>query len=663
MSPHLTGEHTLGELCTGLPPEQRATITHLIEMLMDRGFVRDRAGAGEVDLDDAVRVRFAPQLNFVEHYVDDAAGRFTAFRETTMVVMGDGPVARSAALCSLRNGVRTLHLVDAGASLAGEVEGCAAELRSSGLPSEVRAGMPPDAADVVIAAVAELGPTRFGGLVADLPDGTVLLPVLEAAGCAFVGPATRRTGQPCWTCMLLRLEVNLPARAAANVWRGLARGADPSPSTRMSTPVARMLGTTLAFDAFRIRTACAPAETDSSVLVVDLDTLTSTRERLLPHPACPACGGREPIDVDPGVDHPIDAELSEREVHDRYWSHVAPYVGVFSGFHDDDLKQSPLKTARIRLGSADRDAGDGIEITAFDVTSVLAARNRAFRVAATVYADVVGGRGPGRGSVESSRGIGAVAPPESISTWTGLPVPADHDLAWTTASAVLDGTEWLVPTAAVRRSAMVEDPLFERLAVGAGAGTTMAEAVDEGLRSVFAHRALSRALAGVPATEAAPELLASDPEVALLYRVARHLGFSVQVLRLPADGLAEVVLATARPDAAGPVTGSADGRAVWLVRAGWSLEQAAGTALRDVVGRLQLGVGSAVDLGDLLVADAAPDVIRVATAPHRAESSPVRWPDRAGLIGVEPLVVDTTPPDLRTILRTVRVVLHSRERT
>lgn len=652
LSPHLTGENTVGELCAGLPDEQRETVVHLIGTLLERGFVRDRRPDEDATLDGAVRVRFTPQINFVEHYVDDAVTRFTAFRESAVLCMGDGPLVRSAALSALRNGLRALHLDGAGAQLVDELEACAEELRAAGAPAEIRHAGPSDRYDVVVAAAEEVGLSRLGSLAAALPYGTVLLPVLEVAGKAIVGPATQRTRSPCWTCALLRLDANLPARAMAEVWRGLATAVDRPRRSRMSTPPARMLGTALAFDVFRMRTGCLPAETGSSLLVVDLDTLTSTREHLLAHPACPTCGGRQPSAAEPAVAASAADPPSEREVHDRYWSLVDPHAGVFSAFLDDDLRQSPVKTARVRLGPSPSDGGEGRRLVAFDLTNVLAARNRAVRAAATVYADAIGCREVRqRGAVERMRAISAVAAPESIPTWTGRPVEAGSDLEWVAARSLLDDGEWLVPAAAVHRASTDDGPLFDRLGAGAGAGTTEAEAVDEGLRSALAHRALRAALAGTPAVEPDRMELAADAEIALLTDAAGHLGWTPRVVLLPSDGLAVVALVSAQR--------AEDADAVWLVRAGWSTRHAVRDALRDLIGTLQMGADAEVDAGEPLIADVDPNAITtIVRLENQRPASAVRWQCRAVELGVEPLVVDTTPPDLRAVLRTVRVVLH-----
>src|SRR5690348_8284381 len=110
--PYMTGEHTVGELCDGLSDERRVMVEDIIRTLLDRGLVRDRlpAGTGE-DLADAVRERFAPQLNFIEHYADDAAAKYQHFRESRILVVGGtGPTAVAAATSLLRNGLARLDL-------------------------------------------------------------------------------------------------------------------------------------------------------------------------------------------------------------------------------------------------------------------------------------------------------------------------------------------------------------------------------------------------------------------------------------------------------------------------------------------------------------------------------------------------------------------------
>ncbi|RKN47660.1 hypothetical protein [Micromonospora endolithica] len=110
LTPHLTGEHSVEDLCTGLGDAQAAMVTATIRTLLDRGFVRDRGREPDVVLAPEVKARFQRQISFVEHYVDGAVGRFAAFRQSRVLLIGRGEVVDAAALALLRNGLLRVHL-------------------------------------------------------------------------------------------------------------------------------------------------------------------------------------------------------------------------------------------------------------------------------------------------------------------------------------------------------------------------------------------------------------------------------------------------------------------------------------------------------------------------------------------------------------------------
>ncbi|WP_393100054.1 hypothetical protein [Streptomyces sp. LN325] len=111
--PHLDGERRVEELCAGLGDKQRDMVVQLVRALYARGFARD---AGLVPPADAVSSqvakRFAHQLDYLDHYADDAPGRFLRFRSAPVAVLGDDALARWAALGLLRNGCAAVAVTE-----------------------------------------------------------------------------------------------------------------------------------------------------------------------------------------------------------------------------------------------------------------------------------------------------------------------------------------------------------------------------------------------------------------------------------------------------------------------------------------------------------------------------------------------------------------------
>ncbi|MEU3727358.1 transcriptional activator protein, partial [Streptomyces sp. NPDC031705] len=140
--PHLTGEHTVTELCRGLGDAQRAMVGELVRTLYERDFARSVAGPvpGPVRRAAApppdVARRYAPQIAYADHYADDAEARFLRFRDTKVAVLGEDAVARWCALSLVRNGCAVVGVLP-GAD-AGGVRAEAAEAVTDGCPVEIR---------------------------------------------------------------------------------------------------------------------------------------------------------------------------------------------------------------------------------------------------------------------------------------------------------------------------------------------------------------------------------------------------------------------------------------------------------------------------------------------------------------------------------------------
>jgi bacteriocin biosynthesis cyclodehydratase domain-containing protein len=449
---------------------------------------------------------------------------------------------------------------------------------------------------------------------------------------------------------MLRLTGNLPADVMSPLWQDIAIDGQSAATGPLHPIAARMIGNALAFDVFRLRTGCLPAESESAVVVVDTETLTSTREALVVHPECPSCrplaiaqaAGSAPSTA--SAPSPSDRELSE-----RYWRLVDPHVGLFAAYTDESLPQSPVKAARVRigLGTAPR------EITAFDVRNLLAARNRAVQTAALRYADRLGRGQPTQVATSKQQSAhGSVARPDRLGTWSGIPVPEDQRLHWLTATSALSGDRWYVPAAAVY-DLFDDGKLFDSPSAGAGGGVDLTAAVEAGVLSALGYRALRATAAGATVSDATADY-PEDPEITMLLHAAEHLGHPIRVYALPADDCAVSVLAT--------TTDSDESPPRWVVSTAWTARDAVCDAARDLVGVLQLASDGPVDLGGRIAPDFDPRTVRVGTG-HRVGPRDGRalWRRHLAEAGLDALVVETTPPDLvcaDTALQTVRVLLH-----
>lgn len=632
--PHLDGGRYLEELCEGLPAPQREMVAQVVQTLLDRGYARDAKDVPPADLPEG----FETQIRFIEHFVDGAAARFSDFRNAKVAVYGAGELAKAVSLGLVTNGLSSVHLVAEPT----------ADLPAERIPHQVvdPGELVPNDYDVIVVDADQVGVEAVTHLTRCLSGQSILLPVVTMAGRAILGPAVRAGAAPCWTCALLRVSANLDPVAVADSWRCLSLQHVPRQRTRASLPIQRMLGNALAFDAFRLLTGCLPAETQAAVLVVDLELGESRREDLRTHPLCPECVDAEEIAATPPTwDHTPEADIPYRDLHQRYERLVAPHVGVLSGFDDDSVSQAPVKTGRVRLGPPNDLAAGQREFTGFDLSTTFGARNRAVEKAALAYVEQLGDRGLAhRVSLAEARNRGRKpVPVQSLATWSGVQVAERQPMGWRYARSLATGELVEIPAAAVFPA---DEPgaLVEPTGAGLGAGPTLSLALQRGLHSAIAHHALRNLISGGRAWTLDPAS-AGDPEIDMLSRAVAHLGHELHLVGLPADGLSSVVLAYLA------------GSSRWTVSSALTSAEAIKTALVELVGLIRTPDETAAVLDDL-----DPELLCRA----RGLPSDLPLPDsdqdlvrRLAATGWGAYVVDTTTPDLRQVLSTVRVVLST----
>ncbi|WP_411102824.1 TOMM precursor leader peptide-binding protein [Streptomyces sp. cmx-4-9] len=682
--PHLTGEHTVAELCQGLGEAQRAMVGELVRTLYERDFARSAdadadAGTGpDSVLPSDVARRFAPQIAYAEHYADQAEARFLRFRSNRVAVLGDDAVARWCATSLVRNGCALVG-VPAGLDRA-TLDIDVAEAVADGAPVEVRTLS--DRAeglgwteladyDTVVVTGGRAAPAALLPLLrAGVPEGRTLLPAWSYGSDAVIGPLMTHGDTGCWACAALRLGtargpadgagLQGGAGAAADLWSALALPGGPEDAGPVpGRPLAAMIGNLLGYEVFRAASGALPAETAGRLIVQDMDSLDVTAEPLAAHPRCPFCAdpGTEPAPVDltaagtsgapalPTLETAREADALVEELNRRS-ALVRPYAGVFTRFADESLTQIPLKLGVVELGIGHARVRS---VAAFDVHHVAGARMRALDAAALVYAEHVV-PAPARAA-----GPGAPVAAASLTTASGLPGEAAvHQQG----VSLLTKEPVLVPAGAVRPfGPHNSDALFEPTRAGAGAGPAPADAAAAGLLSALAHDALTRTVRGAAARAVPlpdPADSAADPELLFLVRSAERLGVPVELLDLGEGDRSGVQVLLARSGER------------WAVGSERDRRSAAVAALRELLGAVQYardeaGAGPA-DTGDPLLRDLDARALAVSgAADPQLERPAVDWAEvqrRLVAAGRDAYVVPTGSGDLAAAgLYTVRVLL------
>ncbi|WP_181774181.1 SagB family peptide dehydrogenase [Amycolatopsis pittospori] len=295
---HLDGTRTTAEICAGLTAAARDRICDLLAELLERGFLID-LDPGELEPD--VLTRFLDQIRYVAHLTEEPARAFARFRSARILLTGSGPALAAAALGLVRNG--------AGSVLIAADDGPEFDLLRAEADSPVRwdpHAHPDDGYDLVLAC-SDVGP-----LPAAPRTGAVVS--LAARGDWVVLSPAVRAGEALGLCC---------------VWAAV--GPVDAPAAVGYTPtLARSLGATLAFEAFRLLTGISGEE--STATVQHLRTLRAVTHQVTT--GCPACRpDAAPPPSIPATSGPPDV----RTVPDRRGTTVREYAAAVHAVIADPL--------------------------------------------------------------------------------------------------------------------------------------------------------------------------------------------------------------------------------------------------------------------------------------------------------------------------------------
>lgn len=567
LAPHLTGEHTLEELCDSLDPERREMVTRLVHTLWQKGIVKDHVPEDPALLSEAVRRQFAPQIGLIDHYSDLPLKRFAAFRQSRILIVGAGPPFRALGAALARNGLETLFLAP-----TADTEENWREINEEifALPqfdvdfscNLVRLDADHLAEELkrfqVVVYCSEEGSLRDVHLLNSqcYKVGVAFLPGIIFDGQSLIGPLVTPGTAGCWQCATLRLSANLEERHSAGLWKRVAlREALIDEQFNSFIPTSKMLGNSLAFELFKALAGHQQPETAGGVLTQNLETLESSRSMLLPHPLCAVCVAVHPateaLQLEQIVEGKHDRELTDEAQLKSWYRFIDPRVGILQRFADEDAEQLPLRTTRLVVGHPTDAAVQPFLISAHSIDSTALARHHALVEAVRTYARTVPDR---RRMIVSSfaelleSGQQPIAAHE-LSLWSGLhSFDKRSRIEWLPAYSSLKQRLYYVPAVAVYPySSLNRLAAFERTTAGSAVGTTYHEVRADGLFSALSYERLRHVVQGRSEVLSldVQALSEMDPDLAYLFKTVERLNISVRLLELTGQIPLHVVLASA----------------------------------------------------------------------------------------------------------------------
>lgn len=567
--PRFLGKQTVAKLCDNLAAQRREPARKLITTLLERRIVIDHVEEIS-DLSQAIRDKFAAQIEFIEHHADRPLARFSQFRHSRILLTGSGIPLRILALSLARNGLEKIILDSRVVEIERDDEFGALrkEFELLGIPltlervsvDEVFAANSHSITAICyasdVAALQQMASiNRFS-----CANRVHLLPGFLFGGKAFVGPLVRSDQAGCWMCALLRHSANVSPDLEALLWRHLALDLpwnnDGQPA---SSPSLRILGNLVGFEIFRFFAGHIPFETDNAVLSIDLETLENGTSHLLPHPNCPHCSKIRPDD-----DHTFLSEASINSPAENLdlarklkltEPLVDPEFGIIRRFDDDELVQLPLFQSAVILSRAP--GRNEVSTPGYSIQSNAGARLDALLNAVSSYVTLTPNKGRfWKGTRKEALRAGLNPLPEQgLSNWMGGPaLPSDRIVSWMYARFLGIGTIHVVNAGAVYSRSPVNTDGFEEANAGIGIGFTFRQACADAILSLFAHEVLKRVAIGEVnfnelLVDRFPE---SNVNFQYLRNVFRHMDRSFRILEFSHEGSGRVALAFSPNDVGNP---------------------------------------------------------------------------------------------------------------
>ncbi|MGE6230502.1 putative thiazole-containing bacteriocin maturation protein [Paenibacillus chitinolyticus] len=345
--PIFNGEHRLEDLTDGLPDQHRNQVYEIAEVLYRNGFARDVSQDAPHQLPEEVLMKYASQIEFLDHFGDSGAYRFQRYRQTKVLVVGSGPFLISAISALLDSGLPKFHVLVSGTDSTDRqrMEELVAHARIT--DSEVAVEeitLPKEEGSCWREAVRPFDSIVFVSREDDVRELRILhaacreeqklfLPAVCLQQAGMAGPLVHPDFEGCWE----------------SAWRRLHQSAiskDPRLHTFSSTAGA-MLANVSVFELFKKITGADDSEQNNRFFLLNLETLEGRWHSFLPHPRVTGLSAPEWI-------HDFDLQLERRPHKSEHG--LIPYFsrltsaesGIFHVWEEGDLTQLPLSQCRVQ---------------------------------------------------------------------------------------------------------------------------------------------------------------------------------------------------------------------------------------------------------------------------------------------------------------------------
>ncbi|MFN8695094.1 MAG: hypothetical protein ACK5XE_02100 [Burkholderiales bacterium] len=336
LAPMLDGSRTVAELLASVPTTVSGKISALIEILLEREVLTDDALNDGESLAPEVQARYSASLAYLDSPPIAPVAAFASFRESRVLIVGSGMLARATARALFSLGLRELTVSVPLAScehiLALEHDFAEHNSHDGDAKLMVRSRLELDGVgaldaltgfDLVLHVDADSTTVELKAFDALCRQSRVrLLQATIVSGWGVVTPVLGFEASCCWDCIERRV---VESGAVASEIFSL------------------FLGNSIAFSAFRMLAGIASPDEHRRLLTLHPDSYEMSRRVIVPH-AC--CAIRTPqADRDVTVVRSFSSDVSPAAFLEAMQAILDPVVGVIT-LHHDNIDQVPLAVVR-----------------------------------------------------------------------------------------------------------------------------------------------------------------------------------------------------------------------------------------------------------------------------------------------------------------------------
>lgn len=350
LMPMFNGEKTLEDLTVGLTPPYRNRVYEIAETLYKNGFVRDIGQDKPHQLTSMVLHHHAPQIEFIENFVESGAFRFQQYRQAKVLTIGSGDFILSTVSSLLESGLPKFHvlvtdtiptnlqrineLVEKAKVIDAEVDVAVVPFRKEGgIGYWIEAVKPYDWV-LYMSQDGNMKELRNLNLVCK-DERKVFIPAICLDHVGLAGPVVHPESDGCWESAWRRIH--------QTVFNTNKQPQIFSPTT------GSLLANITVFELFKKATNIAGANQGNQIYLLDLETLEGDWLSFLTHPLTTK------MDTPRQVED-LDARLKQEVVRNESPSYLLDYfsrltsekTGIFHTWEERNLPQIPLPQCYIQ---------------------------------------------------------------------------------------------------------------------------------------------------------------------------------------------------------------------------------------------------------------------------------------------------------------------------